>query len=930
MIAKANFQQIVPYSNSMTKYGLRTWMILLTLAPTLLIGLLLGSYFTVSRFQQLDESLIDQGINLIEPLAIAAEYGLRNNSREELMRLISISQRKHTPVVRSINVFTANSNIFVSSNFHRQFEQLKLPSNQPIPNHTTVRQEDDFIILHSPVYPDLSQRQELNPDPIGYVAIQMDRTSAKLFQHQTAFHTFLILLAGAVLSLIFTFRLVHKVIRPILDMVQAIDEIRRGQLKTQLEGEHIGELEDLKNGINTMAKSIGEHQSEMQQNIDQATQELRETLEQIEIQNVEMDLSKRRAQEAARIKSEFLANMSHELRTPLNGVLGFSKQLLKTQLSGPQRDQVETIESSAKNLLSIINDILDLSKLEAGKLTLDQTPFILQDSIDEVMLLLAPGAYQKSLDLSVRIDPKVPNDLLGDDGRIKQVLTNLVSNAIKFTDRGSIQIRISLGTIEVDQAIITMEVEDTGVGIAPQQQKSLFQAFAQADSSISRRFGGTGLGLVITKHLLQQMEGDIRLESSPGEGSTFTCFFKCRISPIALTETVKADQILRQSALLYEPQQYALENLEETMHDWLMQLTPCQTKRQWQQFTRSGTSYDVVLMNIDGMDVQQLGYELSRLSQLTTHTILMTAFVNRPELEQLQQIQGMKVSYLRKPVATPRLLDALKELNAESISPAIPAQTKPTPIEPTKERLGLTVLAVDDNPANLKLITTLLKEKVRYVENASGGQQAIDLAQQHTFDIIFMDIQMPNIDGVMATEQIRKDGKNRNTPVVAVTAHALPEERANLLASGMDDYLTKPIDEELLDRILSHWHSYSDEPQVSSVQNHPLVDWQQALEQAGGRTELAREMLELFIQSLPESKTAIDSAWNSQNIAELKAQVHRLHGACCYAGVPQLKSASEMLEKLLKQGHGLNDVEPEYLELGDLLEQLLEVSPQAV
>ncbi|MBW8189583.1 two-component sensor histidine kinase BarA [Neiella marina] len=906
----------------MTKYGLRTWVILLSLAPTVLVSLLLGSYFTVSRFEQLERQLVEEGANIVEPLTIAAEQGLVSNDRERLMRLLSVTHRKHTPAIRAITVFTPDHEVFVTSNFHRQFDSFRLKPGQAIPEGTDVSYGRTSVTLRAPILSSAQQNIGQPPAPLGYLVVQLDRSAATLDQHRAAFYTFLIVLLGIAACLLFTIRLVRKVTKPISEMVKAIDDIRKGKLETRLEGQHIGELDDLKNGINAMAKSISEYHLEMQSNVEQATGDLRQTLEQIEIQNVELDLAKRRAQEAARVKTEFLANMSHELRTPLNGVLGFSRQLLKTSLTSSQFDQVMTIDNSAKNLLGIINDILDLSKLEAGKLTLEQVPFILRDAVDEVMQLLAPTAHHKGLDFAFIIDDKVPDDLLGDALRIKQVVTNLVGNAIKFTEQGSVVIRISVEQLRGDNIFLKLEVRDSGVGISHDQQQALFQAFAQADASISRRFGGTGLGLVITKRLLAEMGGDIGLESELNKGAYFWCTFCCRLSPIALGDHSQSEMLASKTALVYEPQPHALESIETPMHDWLMNVTPCRSKQQWQSLIQRQVKYDYVMLAVDEFDAHELQQQLAYLSRITRHAVLMSAVSSQHEIGHLDTFEGMFISHLRKPIVSNRMLDSMQRMTRTTAT--YPAQIS-QPKEP--EKMPLKVLAVDDNAANLKLIVTLLKEKVAQVAMANNGEQAIAMAETESFDIIFMDIQMPNIDGVTATTTIRESDANKQTPVVAVTAHALPEEKANLLASGMDDYLTKPIEENLLDNILQHWHKFKHQNQQPQELQHPLIDWQQALAQAGGREDLAKDMLALLIESLPQSRRAIEQAWQAKDKKELAAQVHRLHGACCYAGVPKLKAIVAAVEGILKQQYSLEEVEPEYFEMFDLLTQLIDSPP---
>lgn len=328
----------------------------------------------------------------------------------------------------------------------------------------------------------------------------MDLSTVKLKQYQEIISAGVVLILGIILSGFFAYRLLQDVEIPIKQMISMIDRIRRGHLDVRIEGKLLGELDTLKNGINAMAISLSEYHLEMQQSIDQATSDLRETLEQLEIQNVELDIAKKNAQEAARVKSEFLANMSHELRTPLNGVIGFTRQMLKTQLSSSQHDYLQTIEKSANNLLTIINDILDFSKLEAGKLLLENIPFDFEDSLDEVMRLLAPMAHEKGLELNLRIDPRIPAGVIGDPLRIQQVLTNLIGNAAKFTERGNISVSVDLKQQRDERLELQFIIRDTGIGISERQQSQLFQAFRQADASISRRYGGTGLGLVITQN----------------------------------------------------------------------------------------------------------------------------------------------------------------------------------------------------------------------------------------------------------------------------------------------------------------------------------------------------------------------------------------------------------------------------------------------
>ena len=810
----------------MTKYGLRARVLAFTILPTLIIGGLMAGYFTFHRYQQLENNLIDQGINIIEPLAIASEYGMTQHSRESLKRLIGLTHRKNSPFIKSIAVFTQDNQLFVTSNYHRDFTRLRLPDGEPIPDLTSVTFQGDDIILRTPIQAETSLDgfplpSDVEPPMIGYISMQMATDRAMLLQYRDTFFAVIMVLIGVAFSTLFGFRLVKSVTQPITNMVQAVHKIREGRLDTRVSGQLTGELDMLKNGINAMAKALSEYHEEMQQNIDQATSDLRETLEQIEIQNVELDMAKKRAQEAARVKSEFLANMSHELRTPLNGVIGFTRQLLKTSLTPSQTDYMQTIEKSARNLLGIINDILDFSKLEAGKLQLEHIPFSLRDTLNETMHLLGPSAHDKQLELSLRVDADVPDYLTGDPMRLQQVLTNLTGNAIKFTEQGNVDVHIEQTGSGNHKVRLNVQIRDTGIGISQEQQHQLFQAFNQADSSISRRYGGTGLGLVITQKLVQQMGGQIRFESELGKGSIFSFSLDVEVSPLPQTDQLPLDRIRGKRLWLLEPDPFAQASL-------------------------------------------------------------------------------------------------LALLSPESSRQKLPAQPAPRQLQPIK------VLAVDDNAANLKLIAAMLKEMVSQVVVCKNGKEAVKQAQSQPFDIIFMDIQMPIMDGISATQAIRNQSLNTTTPIVAVTAHAIPGERERLIRQGMDDYLAKPIDESMLAQLITDFAHRRH--QNNGAQQ---IDWALAVRQAAGKEHLAREMLTMLLASFDEVEPVLDSALAGEiEDSEVLAQLHRLNGGCAYSGVPGLQRLLSQLEQQLRDGVPVSELEPELLELQDALELVRQEAPR--
>lgn len=898
----------------MTKYSLRARMMILILAPTLLIGLLLSTFFVVHRYNELQRQLVDAGANIIEPLAVSSEYGMTFHSRESVRQLVSLLHRRHSDIVRAITVFDDKNQIFVTSNYHLNQNLLRLPSIDKMPSLTVIERHGNVMVLRTPIvsesyYPDESPGGKAKPtgNPLGYVAIELDLQSVRPQQYKEVFVSTLLLLFCLCIAMMFAYRLMRDVTGPIRNMVSTVDRIRRGQLDSRVEGYMLGELDMLKNGINAMAMSLTAYHEEMQQNIDQATSDLRETLEQMEIQNVELDLAKRRAQEAARIKSEFLANMSHELRTPLNGVIGFTRQTLKTPLTSTQRDYLHTIERSANNLLSIINDVLDFSKLEAGKLVLESIPFPLRATLDETLVLLAPSAHDKGLELTINVQGEVPDNVIGDPLRLQQILTNLIGNAVKFTERGNIDIRVEKRGISNSSVEIEVQVHDTGIGIAEKQQSQLFQAFRQADASISRRHGGTGLGLVITQKLVKEMGGTIAFHSRLGQGSTFWFHISLALNPNAASDPRALDGLRGKRIAYVEANPAAAQATLDILSSMPLKVSYSLT---FEGITEA--HYDMLLV---GLPVN-----------LSTDNVLSQAFINSLTTradsvilalpsQMLLQAELLKTrgiaACLSKPVTRTRLLPVLLDLHARKLYDL-----------PSRARLPLSVMAVDDNPANLKLIGALLEEQVENIVLCDSGEKAIAVAREQALDIILMDIQMPEIDGIRASEQIRELPQHTNTPIIAVTAHAIDGEREHLIKAGMNDYLAKPIDEVKLSHLLARYSPTlpASAPETPTIS--PSLDWQLALRQAANKPDLARDLLRMLLDFLPEVREKVEQSLAENRQNGLREIIHKLHGSASYSGVPRMKQLCLQIEHNLRLDGDVTALEPELLELLDEMDNV--------
>jgi two-component system sensor histidine kinase BarA len=916
----------------MTKYGLRAQVIAFTILPTVLIGGLLAGYFSFHRFQQADEFLIDRALNIADALSIASEYGMQDETRSILRRLIGTTHRKNSPMIKSIAIFTADNELFVISNYHRDYQKLRLDKNQPIPDLPQVTTLDDSLVIHSPIIDETNYLEyQLTFDQprkvVGYVALEINRDQVELLLYRDAAFSLLVVLLGIIGSLYLAFKQAKRITAPISDMASVVEKISLGRLNSRVEGEYTGEIGLLQHGINEMALAMSKHHEEMQESIDLATSELRETLDQMEVQNIELDITRKEAQQAASVKSEFLANMSHELRTPLNGVIGFARQLLKTQMTNNQIDYLQTIERSAGNLLNIINDILDFSKLEAGKLELENIPFEIRDCVDETMHLLGQSAHEKNIELSMIVEKEVPQELIGDAMRLQQILTNLVGNAIKFTEKGNIEIKIQRVEKENDtDKCITLKftISDTGIGISEPQQEQLFKAFGQADSSITRQYGGTGLGLVITQKLVREMKGTIDLVSTPNAGSTFwftIVIEKCTRTPLA---SLPLERLSKRSVLAYESNTYAVRACSELLTQWQTNLTMTETDLQWNLALNK--RYDsIVIGHSNNTNITPLLNHIEQAQQYTDNIIVL---VNSTDPDVYEQLMSTGITHcLSKPINHKSLANAI-----------ISNQSAPSRLQIAAplQRKDINVMAVDDNRANLKLITAMLTDRVHRVTTCKNGQEAVEQAKKTPFDIIFMDIQMPVLDGVSACAQIKEDSLNQESPIIAVTAHVLPGEKEQFLQKGMDDCLAKPIDELALQAIIDKWAPDAKiikpliklqlnnkiQPEVSPLKKSAF-DWTLALSQSANKEDLAKEMLSMLLNEFPDIRRLVKGAIEDNvDTFTFTQSIHKFHGGCSYSGVPKLKEIAGLIEQELKKGTTLFNLEPELFELLDELDNV--------
>ncbi len=859
--------QAKPDQNIKKQDRINIKLLSLVITPILLVSLLLGAYFIITRIQDVNESLLQKGNLIAHNLAPSVEFGLFSQNVQLLRSLsepllsdkdvisISILDQARKPVVLVTSpaytqgadpINDVDTSVFESAVYSTRIASVDSLLSETIDSH------------HLP-----------EPELMGWVIVKLSHLSYNKRQNEIVINGLILIVLGVIISGVIAYRLGRKIANPIRELTDTVYQISNGNLYARVKADGIGELKYLQQGVNSMAEIVQKSQQQLKHEINQATQQLTETVGKLEEQNNNLNHTQAALLTANAAKSEFLARMSHEIRTPLTAVMGFSNLIEKSGNKEEIEAYTRIINRSGSQLLKIIDDILNFSKLENDKHALSIENLDIRDTMEDVLNMLAPAAREKQIALVLQVSNQIPEVLQGDVVKLSQVVINLVNNAIKFTDSGYVFINlVLLGSCD-DEVVVEIEVNDTGVGVSAAESKKIFASFSQAESDKNRTFQGTGLGLAISRKLVELMGGQIGVDTDVEVGSRF--WFAV---PLKLGTQVKNKPVqpcIYKTVVLYDKLDVSRQALAKVLTAWRVDLYICETTEKLQALiSDEDIPIDSLILSLDydessATQVEQLLQDIQK--QYENDIILLVSNIND---ELGETVKPMPDIYLQeKPLVRQRLYSALCSETTNADKKLI--QHIHLPLKNVAQK-DYQVLVIEDNEFNTRLIDELLRERgIRCVSVFEAGD-VFSLLKQSSYDLLLIDVHMPEVDGLTLAQKIRKSGLvEESIPIVAFTADVYVRIDDTLKENGINDVLYKPLNDGSLDEMLSKWLPEYDFV-AESVANDNLDTPQ----------EISQDLKQRLYDDVIAHIDNIERSYQFDNNAAMKMHIHQLDGMLGY------------------------------------------------